>query len=238
MAIHLRGEPGDYAPTVLCPGDPVRAARVAETLLGPEVREVNRERGLLGYTGTFRGQPLSVQATGMGCASAGIVFEELIQLGARRLIRIGTCGGLGEGIAMGDLVIATAASCDDTTPLRYAAMSGFAPAATPSLVMSAATLATTNVTMPVHLGPVVTSGLFYDPDPTSFARWAALGHLGVEMEAAMLYTMAAVHKIQALTLAVVSDRLDGDGTSTRIDDAALAQAVEEMIELGSLVGVS
>ena len=102
MPIHLRAEPGDYAPNVLCPGDPVRAKYIAETVFDDGVRQVNAERGMLGYTGTFEGKPISVQSPGMGCPSAGIVFEELIMLGATRLIREGTCGGLGENMAMGD----------------------------------------------------------------------------------------------------------------------------------------
>jgi 5'-methylthioadenosine phosphorylase/purine-nucleoside phosphorylase len=237
VPIHLRARPEDYAPAVLCPGDPLRATLIAETVFDPGARCVNTERGLLGYTGTFRGQPLSVQATGMGCASAGIVVEELVQLGARRLIRVGTCGGLGAEVAMGDLIIATGASCDDTTPLRYAGMDGFAPVASPDLVASARRHADPTPPRRCHIGPVVTSGLFYDPDPNSFARWARVGHLGVEMEAAMIYAIAAVHRVEALTVAVVSDRLDDDGTSERISDEALAEAVIEMITLGALVAV-
>src|SRR5512147_1849071 len=112
MPIHVRAEPGDYAPAVLCPGDPKRAQYVAETFLD-DAKLVNEERGMLGFTGTFRGTPLSVQSTGMGCPSAAIVFEELIQLGAQRLIRIGTCGGLQPGMAFADTVVAMAATAQD-----------------------------------------------------------------------------------------------------------------------------
>ena len=108
MPIHLRAEPGSYAPAVLCPGDPRRAEYVAKTFFDDPVL-VNEERGMLGFTGTFLGTPLSVQSTGMGCPSAAIVFEELIQLGAQRLIRIGTCGGLQPGMAFADTVVAMAA---------------------------------------------------------------------------------------------------------------------------------
>ncbi len=93
MPIHLRAEPGDYADAVLLPGDPLRAKYIAETFMD-DPRQVNGERGMLGYTGTFNGKPVSVQSTGMGCPTAGIVVEELAQLGAKRLLRIGTCGGL------------------------------------------------------------------------------------------------------------------------------------------------
>ena len=140
MPIHLRAEPGDYAPNVLCPGDPVRAQYIAETFFDAGFRQVNGERGMLGFTGTFEGRPISVQSTGMGCPSAGIVFEELVMLGAQRLVRVGTCGGLQAGVAMGDTVIAITASADDTAPLRYAQMEGFAPSATFTLAETAATL--------------------------------------------------------------------------------------------------
>src|SRR5215469_2471311 len=93
MPLHVRAEPGDYAEAVLLPGDPRRARYIAETFF-EGIREVNSERGMLGYTGTFEGQPISVQSSGMGCPSASIAIEELIQLGVRRIVRVGTCGGL------------------------------------------------------------------------------------------------------------------------------------------------
>ncbi len=238
MPIHLRAEPGDYAPNVLCPGDPVRATYIAETFFDPGFRQVNTERGMLGYTGTFEGSPISVQATGMGCPSAGIVFEELVQLGATRLIRVGTCGGLGASISMGDTVVAVSASADDQTPLRYAAMEGYAPTATFTLAETAARLARDGSAGAVHVGSVVTSGLFYDPDPGTFARWKRLGHLGVEMEAAMMYTIAAVKNIEALAIMTVSDVLGDDGTSVRISDEDLRAGVDQMMRIGCRVAVS
>ena len=98
MPIHLRAEPGDYAPNVLCPGDPLRAKYIAETFFDPGFRCVNEERGMLGYTGTYQGQPVSVQTSGMGTPSISIVVEELLNLGARRLVRVGTTGGIGRGV--------------------------------------------------------------------------------------------------------------------------------------------
>ena len=195
MPIHLRGDEGDYAPNVLCPGDPVRAQYIAETFFDSGFTQVNKERGMLGFTGTFEGKPISVQTTGMGAPSAGIVFEELIMLGAKRLIRVGTCGGLQSGMNMGDTVVGIAASSDDQTPLRYARMPGFAPSATFGLAEVAAGLSRESGAGAVHVGSIVTSGLFYDPDPDTFDRWRRLGHLGVEMEAAMMYTIAAVKGI-------------------------------------------
>src|SRR5436190_1297793 len=110
MPIHLRTDQGAYAVAVLCPGDPNRARYIAESLFDPGATLVNQERGMLGYTGTFAGKRISVQTTGMGCPSAGIVFEELVMLGVTRLIRVGTCGGLGPGMQMGDTGIASATS--------------------------------------------------------------------------------------------------------------------------------
>jgi 5'-methylthioadenosine phosphorylase/purine-nucleoside phosphorylase len=237
MPIHLRAEPGDYADAVLCPGDPRRATYIAQTFFDPEPRLVNEERGMLGYTGTFQGRPISVQSTGMGCPSAGIVFEELVQLGVKRLIRVGTCGGLQSQLRMADTVIGVSASADDQTPLRYAAMPGYAPAATFALVEAAAR-ASREAGATVHVGPIVTSGIFYDPDPDSFARWRRLGHLGVEMEAAMLYTIAAVHGVEALTILTVSDILGTDGVNERISDEDLRRGVDDMMRIACQVAVS
>src|SRR4051812_49573536 len=103
MPIHVRAEPGQYAEAVLLPGDPLRAKYIAETYLDDVVQR-NAERGLLGYTGTYQGKPVSVQGTGMGCPGATIVFEELVQLGCKKLIRVGTCGGLQPHHALGDLI--------------------------------------------------------------------------------------------------------------------------------------
>jgi 5'-methylthioadenosine phosphorylase/purine-nucleoside phosphorylase len=237
MPIHLRAEPGDYAPNVLCPGDPRRAAYIAETFFEPGYRCVNEERGMLGFTGTFEGSPISVQTTGMGCPSAGIAFEELVMLGARRLIRVGTCGGLKAGMHMGDTVIAISATAEDETPLRIAQMSSYAPTATFELAEAAARLSREHGAT-VHVGPVVTSGVFYDPDPTTFARWKRTGHVGVEMEAAMMYTVAAVHGIEALAMMTVSDLLEESGDTTRISDEELKRGVDDMMRLACHVAVS
>jgi len=237
MPIHLRTDPGAYANAVLCPGDPNRARYIAETLFDPGARLVNEERGMLGFTGTFEGNPISVQTTGMGCPSAGIVFEELVMLGVTRLIRVGTCGGMGKDMQMGDTVVASGASCDDQTPLRYAGMEGYAPTATWTLVERAAQLGREQGAR-VHVGPIVTSGIFYDPDKDSFGRWKRLGHIGVEMEAAMMYTIAAVKGIEALAIMTVSDLLGGDGTSVRISDTELKAGVDNMMRLACHVAVS
>lgn len=237
MPIHLRADAGDYAPNVLCPGDPRRATYIAETFFDAGYRRVNEERGLLGYTGTFEGAPISVQTTGMGSPSCGIVCEELVMLGAKRLIRVGTCGGLKTGMRMGDTVIGISATADDPGALRLAQMAAYAPAATFELAETAAQLSRQQGTT-VHVGPIVTSGVFYDPDPATFARWKRVGHIGVEMEAAMIYTIAAIHGIEALALMTVSDILEESGETTRISDAELKRGVDAMMQIACRVAVS
>ncbi len=237
MPIHLRADEGDYAPNVLCPGDPRRAQYIAETFFDPGFRQVNEERGMLGFTGTFEGKPISVQTTGMGCPSSGIVFEELVMLGAKRLIRVGTCGGLKPGMTMGDTVIGITATAEDPTPLRVAQVESYAPTATFELAEVAAGLSRDSGAT-VHVGPIVTSGVFYDPDPGTFARWKRLGHVGVEMEAAMMYTIAAIHGLEALAMMTVSDILEESGETTRISDEALKAGVDQMMEIGCRVAVS
>src|SRR5262249_54189691 len=114
VPIHIRANPGDYAEACLLPGDPLRAKYIAETYL-EDVVQRNGERGLLGYTGTYEGKPVSVQGTGMGCPGATIVFEELVQLGVKKLLRVGTCGGLQPHHELGDLIVALSAVADDRT---------------------------------------------------------------------------------------------------------------------------
>lgn len=237
MPIHLRADAGDYAPCVLCPGDPVRAQYIADRFFDPGFRQVTSERHMHGFTGTFEGRPISVQATGMGCPSAGIVFEELAMLGVRRLIRVGTCGGLQPHMTMGDTVVGSSASADDRTPLRYAQMDGYAPSATYHLVQTAVQMSSEGPGA-VHVGPIVTSGIFYDPDPHAFDRWRRLGHLGVEMEAAMMYTIAAVKGLEALAMMTVSDILAEGEDPVRISDEELQRGVDRMMEIACRVATS
>src|SRR3989304_3614507 len=118
MPRHVRANPGDYAEACLLPGDPLRAQHIAETFM-EDVVQRNSERGMLGYTGTFDGTPVSVQASGMGCPSAAIVIEELTQLGVKKIMRVGTCGGLQPDLKIGDLIVAMSAAPADSTALHY-----------------------------------------------------------------------------------------------------------------------
>ena len=235
MPIHLRAAPGDYADACLLPGDPLRAKYIAETFL-EDVEQRNGERGMLGYTGNFRGKPVSVQASGMGCPSAGIVIEELVQLGAKRIIRVGTCGGLQPGMTMGELIVAMSAVPADATPIHLIGGEPHAPTADWELLHSAVHHAK-ELGKPVRVGPIVSSDVFYNPDAGQYQRWSDRGVLAVEMEAAMLFTVGALRKVQTACLLLVSDVVI-EGAFLRISDEDMRKAVDEMTELALHVAVS
>jgi DeoD family purine-nucleoside phosphorylase len=235
VPIHLRAQPGDYAPAVLCPGDPRRAAFIAESIL-TDARCVNEERGMLGFTGTFEGRPLSVQSTGMGCPSAAIVFEELVQLGCTTLIRVGTCGALQPRMHFTDLVVGMATTAQDQTVKSYVGGEDHSPCASWRLVAAAARAAEERG-ITTHVGPIVSSDVFYDPDEGRLGRWAARGHLAVEMESAVLYTIAAIRGVDALCLLTVTDILY-DGPPKRIAEEDLMRGVDAMMRLAAHVGVN
>jgi len=227
MPIHVRAEPGDYAEACLLPGDPLRAKYIAETFL-EDAEQRNSERGMLGYTGTFAGKPVSVQATGMGCPSAAIVIEELVQLGVTRLLRIGTCGGLQPDLALGDLIVALSAVPADSTAAHLVG-EPHAPTADWDLI-HAAVHAAKELGKPVRVGPIVSSDLFYNPDADQYRRWSDRGVLAVEMEAAVLFTLGALRKVKAGCLLTVSDVVV-EGEFVRITDDEMRAAVDQMTEL-------
>jgi DeoD family purine-nucleoside phosphorylase len=228
VPIHVRAEPGDYAEACLLPGDPLRARYIAETFL-EDVRQTNAERGMLGFTGTFAGRPVSVQSTGIGCPSAGIVIEELVQLGVKRLLRVGTCGGLQPDLELGDLIIALSAVPADSTATHYVGGEPHAPTADWELVHGAAHAAK-ELGKRVRVGPIVSSDVFYDPDEGRAQRWSDRGILAVEMEAAVLFTLGALRTVQAGCLLTVSDVIV-EGEFKRISDEDLKAAVDQMTEL-------
>lgn len=232
MPIHLRAQPGEYAEACLVPGDPLRAKYIAETYL-TNPKQVNGERGLLGYTGGYQGTRVSVQGTGMGGPGAAIVFEELIQLGVRTLIRVGTCGGLQLDQKLGDTIVAISAVPADATGTHLVGNEPHAPTASWEL-SHAAVHAAEALGQPVHVGPVASSDLFYDPDEGRFARWSKRGILAVEMEAAALFTVAALRGVHAGCLLLVSDMVI-DGTFARIDDAEMRLAVDRMTRVALAV---
>ena len=228
--IHLRAEEGDYAPLVLLPGDPNRARRISERFDEGSARQVNEHRGLLGFTGTYRGTPVSVQTSGMGTPSLSIVVEELLRLGAKRLIRVGTCGGIAKGLKTGDLVIATAACPVDGATATYLHGEPYAPAAdfalTRALVDAAAAAGIT-----ARTGLVASVDVFYNTDDDYAQRWRDRGVLAFEMEASALFFLAARAGVQAACALTVSDVLGDDVTTEEsylpLDE--LDRAIDRMI---------
>src|SRR5919112_5893308 len=225
--VHVRAEPGDFAESVLLPGDPLRAKYIAENFF-EDAKLVTEERGMLGYTGTYKGEPVSVQTTGMGCPSAAIMTEELIQLGAKNLLRVGTCGGYNRDLRLGDLIIATAATPNDGTVASITQGLPYAPAAHFDVV-HAAHHAAQNAGRRTFVGPIVSSDLFYDPTPSPEKLWGNLGVLAVEMEAAAIFTIAAMRRVRAGCLLTVSDTIGAE--VVRIGDDELRAAVDNMMAL-------
>ena len=223
--IHIRARPDDVAPIVLLPGDPGRATRVAERLDGR--RCYNEFRGLLGYTGSYKGTPVSVQTTGMGAPSAAIVVEELALLGAKTVVRIGTCGGTRPDIRPSDLVVATAACPLDGTTRQYLGGDPYAPAAT-FRVVRALVEAAERLGARHHVGPVATEDALYAVTPEWPERWAARGVLAQEMEASAIFTVAALRDMEAGCLLVVSNSA---GQHERLTEDELQPAIDRMIEV-------
>jgi DeoD family purine-nucleoside phosphorylase len=225
MPIHIRAEPGEYAEACLLPGDPLRAKYIAETYFDDPVQR-NGERGMLGYTGTWNGRPISVQATGMGCPSAAIVIEELVQLGVKRLIRVGTCGGLQPDLELGDLIVAISAVAADRTVDTYVDHEPHCPTASWEIIHAAVHTAK-EMKQQLRVGPIVSSDVFYNPDAGQYERWSKRGVLGVEMEASVLFTLGALRGVQAGALLTVSD-IVVEGEFKRISDDELRAAVDRM----------
>src|SRR5918998_1177014 len=238
--IHLRAEEGDYAPLVLLPGDPNRARRISERFDPGSVRGVNEHRGLLGFTGTFRGTPVSVQTTGMGTPSLAIVVEELLRLGAERLIRVGTCGGIAHDLKTGDLIIATASCPVDGTTATYLHGEPYAPAPDFELTRRLVDTATA-ASIPVRTGLVASVDVFYNTDPDYASRWRERGVLAFEMEASALFFLAARAGARAACALTVSDVLSEEVTTEEsymsLDelDRAVARMIDVALDAGTAV---
>ena len=219
--IHLRPHE-DVAERVLLPGDPGRALRLAQLLL-EKPKMLNHNRGLWGYSGVAEdGAPLTIQSTGMGGPSAAIVLEELIELGARRIVRVGTCGALADGLGLGTLLVAEGVRAEDGTSRALGADGTLRPdAGLHAALRGAAPQAAS--------GLVVSSDLFYDPDPRRARAWADAGALAVEMEAATLLAVTARRGIAAAIVLAVSDLV---ATGTRIELDALERAEAELGRAG------
>lgn len=236
--IHLRAEEGDYAPLVLLPGDPNRARRISERLDPGSARQVNDHRGLLGFTGTFNGTPISAQTSGMGTPSLSIVVEELLRLGAKRLIRVGTCGAIARGLKTGDLVIATASCPVDGATATYLHGEPYAPAADFTLTRALVDAADA-AGIPARTGLVASVDVFYNTDDDYAPRWRERGVLAFEMEASALFFLAARAGVQAACALTVSDVLSEEvGTEESylpLDelDAAIDRMIGVALEAGT-----
>ncbi|MGP1495071.1 MAG: purine-nucleoside phosphorylase [Streptobacillus sp.] len=210
---HIGANKGDIAETILLPGDPLRAKYIAETFL-EDVVCYNNVRGMLGFTGTYKGKRVSVQGTGMGVPSIGIYTHELIaEYGCKNLIRIGTAGSTHEDVKIRDVVIAMAASTDSNiNKLRFNG-ADYAPCANSELFIKAYELGKER-NISIKAGNILTSDTFYGDEADGWEKWAKFGILCVEMETAQLYTTAAKLGARALTLLTISDSLvTGEATS-------------------------
>lgn len=224
---HISADEGDFAPSILLPGDPLRAKHIADHFLD-DAEEVNRVRNMLGFTGSYQGVPVSVMGTGMGIPSASIYVTELIEeYGVERLIRVGSCGGILPTVSIRDVILAIGACTDSgVNRVRYG---GYDYAATADFgLLHAAAEAAEARGIEVKVGNVHSADLFYNPDPEAFDRMEEMGVLAVEMEAAGLYGAAAEKGARALTICTVSDHVrTGESTSSE----ERQQTFDDMVDI-------
>lgn len=230
MSIHIGAKPGDIAETILLPGDPLRARYVAENFLENAVC-YNQVRGMLGFTGTYRGKQVSVQGTGMGLPSHSIYVHELIaDYGVKNLIRIGTCGAIQPEIKLREIILAMAASTDSQMNKKRFHGMDYAPSAHFALLQKTYETAL-KMNLPVHVGNILSSDSFYQDDPNHWQPWADYGVLAIEMEASALYTLAAKFKVNALAILSVSDNLvTQELESSQARETAMTQMMELALE--------
>ncbi len=226
MSIHIGAKKGGIAETVLLPGDPLRAKWIAETFLENPVC-YNEVRGMLGYTGTYKGKRVSVQGTGMGIPSTLIYCNELIKdYGVKNLIRVGSAGSYQKDIKLYDIVIAMAASSNSGINNSRFINSDFSPTADFELFLKAVDYAREN-NIPIKAGNVLSSDEFYEDDYNTYKKWADFGVLCVEMEAAGIYTVAAKYKVKALTILTISDSLvTQEKTSAKERESTFSTMIE------------
>ncbi|WP_265455960.1 purine-nucleoside phosphorylase [Enterococcus sp. HY326] len=234
MSVHIEAKAGEIADKILLPGDPLRAKYIAETFLTEPVL-YNNVRGMLGYTGTYKGERVSVQGTGMGMPSATIYAHELINsYGVKRLIRVGTCGGLQKDVHVRDLILAQAAATSSSMIEKNFQMFHFPPIADFNLLMKAYEVAKAKG-FNIHVGNVLSEDTFYKDDMTETMQLAELGVLGVEMEAAALYYLGAKFNVETLGIMTVSDHII-TGEETTAEERQMT--FNEMIEVGLEVAIS
>ncbi len=231
MSIHIGAKEGDIASTVLLPGDPLRAKYIAKNFLTDAIC-YNEVRGMYGYTGNYKGKRISVQGTGMGIPSISIYVNELItNYKAKNLIRIGSCGSMQADIKIRDVILAMSASTDSSiNKIRFHGMD-YASTANFDLLKRAYDIALEK-NIPVKVGSVLTTDTFYHDDPDSWKHWANYGILAVEMETAVLYTLAAKFQVNALSILTVSDSLvTREETTSEERQKTFNQMAEVALEL-------
>lgn len=227
MSTHIAARPGEIAATVLLPGDPLRARWIAETFLD-DARCYNEVRGMLGYTGTWRGQRVSVQGSGMGQPSMSIYVNELFnEYDVQQVVRVGSCGALTERVALRDVILASGACTDSAMNrvrfhgLDYAAVPDF------QLLRSAYDVAAARPDVTTHVGLVLSGDAFYSPRPDLIDPMVRHGVLAVEMEACALYTLAAGYGRRALAICTVSDHVvTGEETTAAEREQTFGAMVE------------
>ena len=224
---HINASPEDFARTVLMPGDPLRSKFIAENfLLG--ARLVNNVRGIQGYTGTYKGERVSVMASGMGMPSIGIYSYELYNFfGVENIMRIGSAGAMSESVKVRDIIFGMGASTTTSFAVQYGLEGTFAPIADYKM-MSIAIEEATKIGARFAVGNLLSSDIFYNADPEASKRWQRLGVLGVEMEAAALYMNAAYSGKRALAICTVSDHLL---TGESLDAEQRQNSFTEMMEI-------
>jgi purine-nucleoside phosphorylase len=227
---HISAQPGDFAEAVLLPGDPLRAKYIAETFLD-EARQVTGVRNMFGFTGTYKGMPVSTMGTGMGIPSASIYATELItEYRCRRLIRVGSCGGVSNSVKLRDVIVATGACTDsNVNRLRYHGWD-FAAVADFELARSAVDAART-LGVPVVVGNIHSADLFYNPNPAVWDVLDSMNVVAVEMEGAGLYGVAAEKRARALTIVTVSDHIrTGEATTSEERESTFNDMVRVALE--------
>ncbi len=231
---HIKATSADFAPTVLMPGDPLRAKFVAENFL-ENARLVNNVRGIQGYTGTYKGKPVSVMASGMGMPSIGIYSYELFNFfGVENIIRIGSAGGLAESIQLRDVIIGMGACTNSSYQEQYGLGGNFAPIASYELLEKAVEEAK-KIGVRYQVGNLLSSDVFYNANPNFNDGWYKMGVLGVEMEAAALYMNAAAAGKRALAICTVSDHII---RGEALDADARQNTFTDMMEIALNVAIS
>ena len=230
MTVHIGASEGEIAETVLLPGDPYRAKWAAETFLD-DVKLANEVRGMLGFTGTWKGNRVTIQGSGMGMPSLSIYVNELIRdFGAKTLIRIGSCGGMQSDVKVRDIILAMTSSTLSTPSRGIFKELNFAPTADWSLLQAAAQAASSR-DVATHVGGIYSSDVFYDERPDLNEQMTRHGILGVEMEAAELYTLASRYGRRALAILTVSDHLvTGEALPSEDRERSFGDMVEIALE--------